>query len=158
MKLLFFLLSSIQVGQLVFAQPVFSPDSVLTAKSFPLLSLFQHDLRYKQAVQQDKELKRQSLARYKRVSQSLDQCQSTPCLVNLLKWTDPEIGMIGDGLVRLYQEKNYFREIVSQLRMQNRYALYESDADTVLLRRAWQDAAKSINRIFDIYIGAQAPR
>jgi hypothetical protein len=133
-------------------------DSTLTAKVFPLLSLIQQNSRLQKAMQKDEVFQNISAMQYKRTSQSIQTCNLVSCYADSLKWIDKEIDRIGTELIRLYKTQNDLRNIISLLRKQGSYAFYEASPDTTYLRNAWNDAAKGINRIFDVYIKSSKPR
>jgi sugar phosphate isomerase/epimerase len=139
-------------------QPVLNTDSVLTAKIFPLLSVIENNAAFAKVVHRDRRLQKQAKARRGKINDKLAACESVSCYAGLLQWSDAEIISTGNELVHLYQKKEAWHDLLSQLRKRNVYALYEKDADTALLRHAWYDAAHGINRIFDIYINSEKPR
>lgn len=131
-------------------------DSVLTAKNFPLLSMLKENGIG--AVGENKVLKNIRSAQRLRTAKALKSCSSVSCYADALKWTETEINTLGSELIGLYQKDRSFQETVRKLRQQGSYALYDSAADTALVRSAWNDAAKGINRIFDVYIKGEKPR
>jgi hypothetical protein len=133
-------------------------DSVLIAKTFPLLSLFQSNSNLQTVFKKNRIFRQESKAQHKRITQSLLKCESVACYAGSIKWTDPEINLTANELVKIFKHNKSFKETIDQLREQGVYTLYEHFNDTVLLRKAFIDAAKAINRIFDIYISGLAPR
>jgi hypothetical protein len=133
-------------------------DSTLTAKVFPLLSLIQQNSKLQKSIQKDEVFQNIVASQYKRTSQSLQICNSVSCYADSLKWKEQEIDVIGTELIKSYKTENDLRNIISRLRKQGSYAFYETSTDTTFLRNAWNDAAKGINRIFDVYIKGLKPR
>lgn len=132
-------------------------DSILTAKNFPLLAMLQHDKGAARLTGRSKLLQRLSAAQRQRVQQAGQQCQTAACYATALKWTDAEIAAAARELVRL-QKKRALGQVVTRLRRQGSYARFEADADTALLRQAWVEGARGLNRLFDIYVQGTKPR
>lgn len=131
----------------------FYADSIQTAKTFPLLHLLQN--RVSRNV--DPVFGKIKADQQKRITKALQECRDVSCYADALRWTDKEIQSAGDEFVALYLEKENYKDICRELRAEGRYALYESLADTAYLRHAWNDAAKGINRIFNVYIKGEKP-
>jgi len=128
-------------------------DSILTVKNFPLLSLINHNINLKTVLQNDKVIKNISLSQKQRALQSIQNISSIVSnYSDSLKWKENEITSAGTEMIKIYQLNKSFRNIISQLRKQGSYALYESFPDTTYLRSAWTEAATGINQIFDTYI------
>ncbi len=152
----FTLVLSSQVGQVV-AQPLYFNEAAFTSKTFPLLSAIGNNRRAVSILKKDKILSGLVNARFKRM-QDYSSCTKVQCYAELLKWWTQEIIVSGDELIKLYQHKKPVRKLVSQLRRQNAYPLYEKESDTALLRKAWTDAALGMNQIFEVYIKGEKPR
>ena len=151
------LLLSLQVGR-IFAQPVVFADSVVIAKSYPFFSRISDDKKLQKLIRKSKIFKRQLKAHTGRVNGSLTRCDKPVCFVNQLKWSDEEIRLMGNEFVRMYNRYLPVRKLVSELKAKGNYPLYISDADTTYLRKIWNDAAQSINRVFNVYINGDMPR
>lgn len=134
-------------------------DSILSAKIFPLLSAVKNKVRLNQAPTTAKRiLDSVQSVQSNRVQKALQNCKTASCYADSTKWTEKEINRIGDALIGFYQHDNQFKETIAQLKKDGSYALFESLPDTALLRNAWNQSAKGINRIFDIYIKGERPR
>lgn len=134
-------------------------DSVIVSKSFFLLELLDKNASFQSLVRNDRQLSRLTHNYARRVaSKNLKNCSDAACLVTTLQWSDAEVTAVGDALVQLYQSQTSFRQIIPLLKQNGRYARYNSDSDTALIRNAWKDIAVGINRILDVYVAGKAPR
>ncbi|MGV3504541.1 MAG: YdcF family protein [Adhaeribacter sp.] len=132
-------------------------DSILTAKNFPLLAMLQHDKAAARLLGRSKVLKRQAAAHRQRLLQAGRQCQTAACYVAALKYTEPEIATTARELVRL-EKKRALGQLATRLRQQGSYARFDAEADTALLRQAWVEGARGLNRIFEVYVQSKPPR
>lgn len=69
----------------------------------------------------------------------------TSCFTSVLKWSDQEIAEAGPSIASLLMER------AMALRETEMFHRYHQMSDTQLIIRAWQDAAKAMNRIIDVY-------
>jgi len=135
-------------------------DSILVAKAFPLLALFEVQPALRQALQEAKGL--QQLAR-RQAQRSYQVMRKQPVLVpryvDSLVWQPQEIRTAGQQLQQLYITNASFRAAVAPLLTRTgSYPLYASRPDTAALRLAWQDAAQGLNRILRVYLANAKPR
>lgn len=131
--------------------------SVLTAKLYPLLHQLQRRPAVHKPISKEPVLQQLWALQQGRGQRALAQCGTAACLADSLKWTQVEIDRAGDAFIRLYADRKAVRSLVGLLRQKQAYPLYDSLADSSYLRKAWADAAKGINRIFDIYIKGDRP-
>jgi hypothetical protein len=135
-----------------------SIDSVLIVKNFPLLSRLDRNKETALMLKKNKTFKLIRQNQDKRAEQALQHCTSVSCYGDSLKLTQNEVNCLGDELITLYKHKKAFRKIIIRLRSSGSYALYEAAADTGYLRNAWNNDAKGINRIIEVYIQGKPPR
>ncbi|WP_324678232.1 YdcF family protein [Hymenobacter sp. GOD-10R] len=148
-------------GQALPASPSYARiDSIIVAKAFPLLALFEAQPALRQALQESTGL--QTLAR-RQAQRSYGTLRKQPVLVarfvDSLVWQPQEIRAAGQQLQQLYATNTGFRAAVAPLLTRTgRYPLYASRPDTAALRLAWQDAAQGLNRILRVYLANAKPR
>jgi uncharacterized SAM-binding protein YcdF (DUF218 family) len=135
-------------------------DSIILAKSFPLLALFETKPALRQVLRASPELQRLAQRQARRSAPLLAQAV-VPLrrYVDSLVWQPREIRQVGQLLQHAYTSNAAFRAGVGPLFAKpGRYPRYTDQADTTALRLAWQDAAAGINRILHVYLASAKPR
>jgi len=135
-------------------------DSIILAKTFPLLALFETKLALRQVLRASPELQRLAQQQTRRSAPLLSQAV-VPLrrYVDSLVWQPREIRQVGQLLQQAYASNAAFRAEVGPLFAKpGRYPRYSDQADTTVLRLAWQDAAAGINRILRVYLASAKPR
>ncbi|WP_165699363.1 YdcF family protein [Hymenobacter jejuensis] len=135
-------------------------DSVIVAKTFPLLSLFETHPALRRALQTDPELQRISRRQAERTYQALRKGPPEPQrYADSLAWNPQEIQVVGKYLVNKYLHNNELHAALAPvLAKTGRYPVYADRPDTAVLRLAWRDAALGLNRIVRVYFGNAVPR
>lgn len=133
-------------------------DSVLTAKTFPLLSLLKAFLNTNSIVQRNASFNGIRSIYQSRFEKTILHCSTVSCYADSLKWKPDEISAVGNALIELYQSNQILGQKITWLKKEGYYALFESAADTSLLRNAWNREAEGLNRIFDVYLKGKKPR
>ena len=135
-------------------------DSLLVAKTFPLLALFEAQPAVRQALRASPGLQRVAQRQARRSAPLLAQpAAGLPRYVDSLVWQPQEIVLIGQLLQRAYAANAAFRAGVGPLFARpGRYPRYAGQPDTTALRLAWQDAALGINRVLRVYLASAKPR
>lgn len=152
------LLSRAGSGQPVVPHPAPArADSILVAKAFPLLALFEARPALRQLLQAMPGLRQLARQQARRSYRALAQAPASPSYADSLGWPPREIRAVGQLLLALYGREPDLRAAVAPL-LAARYPLYAGQPDTAALRRAWQDAALGINRILRVYLAQAAPR
>ena len=141
-------------------QPAQRTDSVLVAKTYPLLALLEAQPALRKLVQADKVLQRTA---QRQAQRSYPLLAARPAnlqrYVDSLVWQPREIRAIGQELARLYMANKAFETAVQPLLGPGgRYPLYAAQPDTAALRLAWQDAAQGLNRTLRVYVASMRPR
>ncbi|WP_199243479.1 YdcF family protein [Hymenobacter sedentarius] len=136
------------------------PDSIIVAKTYPLLALFEAQHTLPQALQTDAVL--QAVAR-RQAQRSYQVLKRRPVnvrrYVDSLVWQPREIRAIGQALNRLYlADPALHAAVLPLLGTAGRYPRYAALPDTAVLRLAWQDAAQGLNRIARVYLAGMVPR
>ncbi|OUJ73262.1 YdcF family protein [Hymenobacter crusticola] len=158
---LLLLFTHVGYGQALPAQPSLARvDSIIVAKTFPLLALMEAQPALRRALQESTGL--QQLAR-RQAQRSYQVLRKQPVVVShyvdSLVWQPREIRAVGQQLQQLYATNASFRAAVASIFTQTgSYPLYASRPDTAVLRLAWQDAAQGLNRILRVYLANAAPR
>ncbi|GAC1377096.1 MAG: hypothetical protein NVSMB30_23390 [Hymenobacter sp.] len=135
-------------------------DSVIVAKAFPLLSLFETHPALRRTLRANKALQR--LARHQ-AARTYHAFRQGPAearrYADSLVWQPREIKTIGQSLLQTYLTNPALRAAVAPLLgTAGRYPLYAARPDTTALRLAWQDAALGLNHILRVYLAGEAPR
>jgi hypothetical protein len=136
-------------------------DSIILAKTFPLLALFEAKPALRQALRASAGLQRVAQQQARRSAPLLAQAGAAPLprYVDSLVWQPREIRQIGQLLQQTYASNAAFRAGVGPLLTRpGRYPRYAAQPDTTALRLAWQDAAAGINRILRVYLASAKPR
>lgn len=85
--------------------------------------------------------------------------KNAACYADALQWTDAEINEVKSILKRLYQKSGALQHLVNEpLRMSGMFQRYSSRPGEELLAQAWDDAARGINHMIDVYGKGGAPR
>jgi uncharacterized SAM-binding protein YcdF (DUF218 family) len=133
-------------------------QQVQIRKSFYLLYVLErkgpvHDIIVKNTV-----FNRIARERQARLSTAYSQCQDAACIGKALEWTAGEIQEAGEEFQRLTRANPDMAELVERLKIVDRYPVYNADADTTFIRKAWQDVATGINHICRVYLQGLPPR
>jgi hypothetical protein len=156
------LLSRTGLGQALATRPAAArADSIILAKTFPLLALFEAKPALRQTLRASAGLQRVAQQQARRSAPLLAQAGAAPLprYVDSLVWQPREIRLIGQLLQQLYASNTAFRTGVGPLLTRpGRYPRYAAQPDTTVLRLAWQDAAAGINRILRVYLASAKPR
>ena len=136
------------------------PDSIIVAKTYPLLTLFEMQPVLQQVLQADATL--QAVAR-RQAQRSYQVLKKRPVdvrhYVDSLVWQPREIRAMGQALNRLYlANPTLHAAVVPLLGAAGQYPRYAVQPDTAALRLAWQDAAQGLNRILRVYLAGMVPR
>lgn len=133
--------------------------SQLQDKAFYLLTLLQTLPEARAAVAGDPELSRATEDRRNRLQIAAQSCVGdSACLMRALSWTDEETERLGDRLAVTLDRAGVLTPLVGRhMRRSGRFQLYAHLDDRALVRRAFGDAAKAMNRIVKIYGLGEAP-
>lgn len=138
-------------------QPITSPGQQLADKIFPLFSELAADSMLSVALQEDALLIRCRKKYTSRVVNCLDTCTSAYSLAQALKWREEEIDSVLTGLFTLYDKKMRGAGFMLRLKKSRACIAYKLSDEKVLLQQAWLDAARGMNRIYDVYIAGVPP-
>ncbi len=138
---------------------IHSDDPVLDANAY-LLTLLSADPDARRATASDAKL----TALRERLSQTraglLKTCRLEPtCPIDQLMLTDAEIVTVGDSLSHLAKPGGPLNRLVrEQLRPSGRAQQFAGLDDAQLMKEAWGETARGVNRLFRIYSLGEKPR
>jgi vancomycin permeability regulator SanA len=135
-------------------------NSLLQDKDFYLLTLFQRIKEVSSLLHADKNLKDIGKERIARLNNIPFSCKdSLNCYAQSFLWTEDEITQIQQALQRLYQRNPSLQKLVDEhLRPSGFFQNNATLSDEDLLLKAWQDAAKGMNYIINVYLLNQGAR
>jgi len=156
--LLFFALAFSLVG----ARPLHAPVALrnpLQDKNFFLLSAIERTAVVRALVQSDAALAQIGAAKRAALSESPRVCAAdVPCYAKALRWTDDEIAQSRAALGALGENAAMSRFVDDVLRQSGMFQRYGEEPASALLERAWEDAARKMNRAIDVFALGQPPR
>ncbi|MFD2937833.1 YdcF family protein [Spirosoma flavum] len=134
--------------------------SFVQDKNFYLLTVLEQWPAAGEAISRNATLQQVLQAKKQRLQQAATTCQqNTTCHTDALRLSAEESALINRALTDLYNREEVIRQVVSKhLRPSGAYQRYVDSTDAGLLRNAWQDAARGLNRIIDVYALGQKPR
>jgi hypothetical protein len=132
----------------------FEPDAALATsgslaqdKAFYILTLLDQE----PSVTSDATLSSLASARAQALSQALATCaDDATCLGGAARWSEPEIAAASDALLALGTDAP------ARLRRSGAAALHAAGDDAELLRGAWTDAARALNKGWDDHVAPLA--
>lgn len=80
---------------------------------------------------------------------------NVPCVLALFRWTEEEIALAGEALAGT---PAIVAAVEPDMRTSGMFVRWESLTGAELVRRAWTDAARQMNRIADVYGEGAKPR
>lgn len=133
-------------------------EQIQIRKSFYLLYILERKSEVRNLLLKNTVFNRIAGSRQERLTKANSQCKDVSCLAVALLWTPEEIRDAGVELQRLVTGDKSFRELVERLKDEQRYPVYNKDADTTFIRKAWQDVTTGINHIYGVYLQGVPPR
>jgi len=137
----------------------FTPDEqVQIRKSFYLLYVLERKSDVHNIVVKNPLFNSVACERQARISKAYSTCTNVSCLTDALLWTPEEIKETGAEFQRLSVSDKDFKALIERLKAEDRYPVYDGDADTAFIRKAWQDVTEGINLICSVYLKGVPPR
>ncbi|WP_316814371.1 YdcF family protein [Pedobacter heparinus] len=133
-------------------------DSVLVKRIFTLLYLLDKDAASKKSIKSDKTLNTVAAEWQQRLKNALNHCDHINCLTAELKLKDTEIRLIGSRLAALTESGDIPYQMIKALKTTNAYFNDHQLPDSSLMKNAWNNVAKGINRILEVYLSGKKPR
>lgn len=126
----------------------------IESKNFYFVSLIEHSDEMKVIFRNDKDLSALAHRKY----DDLQIAGNMLNIVNSLRFTDIEINVVSNRLKELYRPDNALGRLVSNhLKPSGCYYEYETPGGADLLVKAWEQDARGINRVIDVYGEGQKP-
>ncbi|MBS1871660.1 MAG: YdcF family protein [Acidobacteria bacterium] len=139
------------------ADPAHAPLALkhpLEDKNFYLLSAMERTPAVSEAVRADPALARLGEAKRAALAEAVKSCGAdVGCYARPLRWTDEEIGQ-----VRLALGAPAVKALAGPIRQSGAYQRYAAGSDEELLGKAWEDAARGVNLLIDVYALGQPGR
>ena len=133
-------------------------DNFIQTKNYYLLTLFQNNAVAKQLLANDPELTKLTQARLDNIKSSLTTCKDPLCLTQILKFSPDEIKAVSDRLTTLYKTDNALGNLVKQhLIPSGTYQQFNSLSPVQILVSAWEQDAKAINYVIEVYAEGRKP-
>ncbi len=134
-------------------------NSFVQSKNWYLLTLFESLPEARALLEKDSELAAIAGLKYKNLETSVKECKSDfLCYTRKMKFSDEEINAIGARLEALYSENNALGKLVKQhLNPSGTYILLKEPNEKALLRKAWEQDAKSVNHTIEVYAEGKRP-
>lgn len=134
-----------------------SPDFV-ASKNYYLLTLFGQVKEANNLLSTDNVLHDIAINKQKGLVASLTDCKESACFIAAMKFTNEEIKAVSERLTQLYKTGNALDRLVkTHLIPSNCYILQNTTNPATLLVKAWEQDAKGINYVIDVYAGGQKP-
>lgn len=144
------------------AAPAHAPVALhnpLQDKNFFLFSAIERASVVRELVQSDATLAQLAAAKRAALAESSRVCAGdVPCYAKALRWTDDEIAQSRAALGALAGNAAVSRFVDDVLRPSGMLQRYSEQPASALLERAWEDAARKVNRAIDIFALGQPPR
>lgn len=84
-------------------------------------------------------------------------CATTACVTSAIVFTEEDIARVGDTLARLAD--NQLKPLIrDHIRASGRFQRHAALDDAGLIRAAWEDTARGVNRLYRVYALGEAPR
>jgi len=122
-------------------------------KNFYLFTLLEQLPEVKEVISEDEILKGIWERKLAGLTKAADSCSmEIICHVEAVLWTESEIGKIGNRIVAMWEQEEEIKHLViHHMRASGCFQLYAEESDKVMIQKAWEDAAKGINHIIEVY-------
>ena len=145
------------------AQPARAPvdlQAPVEDKNFYLLSLLERSPAARQELESDAELKKLGVTKHEGLRKTIESCNGeAACYASTLKWSDAEIARGAERLRELYRIGGAVQRLVDgPLLASGMVERYRARGGEAALAQAWNDAARGINHIVDVYCEGHASR
>jgi hypothetical protein len=137
--------------------PLLMPNSVIEGKAFYVLTLLDVVADARVAVSNWPALAKLAAERTLAMQAAVNDCNGgAACWGQAVKWADADIDRAGDALVALRGASSAIQVAAASLRRSGHAQLHASLSDAELLRFAWQDAARALNKGWDEHVAGLA--
>lgn len=133
--------------------------SFVQSKNWYLLTLFEQLPEVRALLRKDPQLAALAALKYGNLEVSLRECKNDfRCYTEKMKFTQGEIDAVGARLDALYAGNNVLGNLVAKhLSPSGTYILLRDVSDKQLLRKAWEQDAKSVNHAIEVYAEGKKP-
>lgn len=129
----------------------------LADKIFPVFSDLAGDSVLFSLIQNDSVLESRHHIYMSRIAHCLDTCTSAYSIAQELKWKENEIDLVEKRLQILFKKTTTKSRFMCRLKKGRACIAYKNNSGSDLLKQAWVDAARGMNRIYDVYIAGVLP-
>lgn len=127
-------------------------QSPVQDKNFYFLSLLERTAAARDAIEKDVLLTRISTERWERIEQARNCNSELDCSTMAFHWSEEQISRSADAMADLYKTSPAIQDVTEfALRASGMYVRYESLNGGDLLKIAWADSIRRINRAIEIY-------
>ncbi len=131
--------------------------TILEDKMFSFISYLKDDPAISGKIINDPALMNLAHQQKARIETALKHCNDAGCYADALKWTQDEITVIENELIKLSGQDKSFRSLIKKLRDRGSYNLYASYNDPEYIRAVWNNVAEGVSHILDVYIKGKQP-
>lgn len=167
MKSLFIVVAFIAITPNLFAQNkvpdpayrFYQSNSMVQAKNYYLLTLFEEIEGVRKLLENDPELANITKQKLLKLTNSLRECDKISlCYTERMKFTQTEIKDVSNRLATLYAPENALGKLVeNHLIASGSYILYQKFPPSQMLVKAWEQDANAINFTIGIYSEGRKP-
>ena len=129
----------------------------LADKIFPVFSDLAGDSVLFSLIQNDSVLESRHHIYMSRIAHCLDTCTSAYSIAQELKWKENEIDLVEKRLQILFKKTTTKSRFMCRLKKGRACIAYKNNSGSDLLKQAWVEAARGMNRIYDVYIAGVLP-
>lgn len=119
-------------------------------KNFYLLSLLQNQSKIRKVLQKNQTLNTLAKQRVESLK-AANNCNDVNCYDKTFRFSDEEINTIAKVFESSANNSDLKKLVENHLRPSGMFIRYDQKSDVELLAAAWQDAAKGINHILDVF-------
>lgn len=133
--------------------------SVVQSKNFYALTLLEGTPETSKILNADSALSALFKTKKEHLSRAVQECgDKADCYTKSMKFTEAEINRVSQRLTQLYKKDNALGKLVNEhLIPSGTYVLFDSLAPPQLLVRAWEQEARGINYVLDLYAEGKKP-
>lgn len=134
-------------------------SSFVQSKNWYLLTLFEQVPEVRTLLEKDPQLASVAALKYKNLGTSVSECKNDfSCYTGKMKFSQEEVDAVGARLEALYTDNNALGRLVhDHLIPSGAYILFRDVNDQQLLRKAWEQDAKSVNHTIEVYAEGKKP-
>lgn len=128
-------------------------ETYVQSTNYYLLTLFEQLPDVKKLLSGDEQLSNIAAEKINNLAASLKTCgNNVGCYFENIKFSDSEIRSIGARLADLYVSRQEMKDLVkNHLIPSGCYLLFSNTAPQELLKKAWEQDAKAVNFVIDVY-------